>query len=82
MTQGEHIKQQVNRLGFGAWAENIIVNFIEDWGDTMRTSEGNMSIENNSYTVNALFRDGSVSISIRAYVDGEGWQTLDQNIKL
>jgi hypothetical protein len=82
MTQGEHIKQQVNRLGFGAWAENIIVNFIEDWGDTMRISEGNMSIENNSYTVNALFRDGSVSISIRAYVDGEGWQTLDQNIKL
>jgi hypothetical protein len=82
MTQGEHIKQQVNRLGFGAWAENIIVNFIEDWGDTMRTSEGNMSIENNSYTVNALFRDGSVSISIRAYVDGDGWQTLDQNIKL
>ena len=82
MTQGEHIKQQVNRLGFGAWAENIIINFIEDWGDTMRISEGNMSIENNSYTVNALFRDGSVSISIRAYVEGEGWQTLDQNIKL
>jgi hypothetical protein len=82
MTQGEHIKQQVNRLGFGAWAENIIVNFIEDWGDTMRISEGNMTIENNSYTVNALFRDGSVSISVRAYVEGEGWQTLDQNIKL
>ena len=82
MTQEEHIKTQVNRLGFGAWAENIIVNFIEDWGDTMRISEGNMSIENNSYTVNAQFRDGSVSISIRAYVDGEGWQTLDQNIKL
>jgi len=82
MTKQEHIKTQVNRLGFGAWAENIIVNFIEDWGDTMRISEGNMNIENNSYTVNALFREGSVSISIRAYVDGEGWQTLDQNIKL
>lgn len=82
MTQGEYIKQQVNRLGFGAWAENIIINFIEDWGDTMRISEGNMSIENNHYTVNARFQDGSVSISIRAYVEGEGWQTLDQNIKL
>jgi len=82
MTQEEHIKTQVNRLGFGAWAENIIVNFIEDWGDTMRISEGNMNIDNNSYTVNALFREGSVSISIRAYVDGEGWQMLDQNIKL
>lgn len=82
MTQGEHIKQQVNRLGFGAWAENIIVNFIEDWGDTMRISEGNMSIENDIYNINAQFRDGSVSISVRAYVEGEGWQTLDQNIKL
>lgn len=82
MTQEEHIKQQVNRLGFGAWAENIIINFIEDWGDTMRISEGNMSIENSQYTLNARFRDCSVSISIRAYVEGEGWQTLDQNIKL
>ena len=82
MTQEEHIKTQVNRLGFGAWAENIIVNFIEDWGDTMRISEGNMHIENDVYSVNAGFKDGSVSISVRAYVDGEGWQILDQNIKL
>ena len=82
MTEQQHIKLLVTRLGFGAWAENVIVNFIEDWGDTMRVSEGNMSIENDAYTVNARFGDGFVSISIRAYVEGEGWQTLDQNIKL
>jgi len=82
MDSTTNMKEQVNRLGFGAWAENIIVNFIEDWGDTMRISEGNMHIENDVYNVNAGFKDGSVSISVRAYVDGEGWQTLDQNIKL
>ena len=82
MTQEEHIKQQVNRLGFGAWAENIIINFIEDWGDTMRISEGNMSIENSQYNLNARFGDGMVSISIRAYVKDEGHQFLEQNIKL
>lgn len=82
MDSTTNMKEQVNRLGFGAWAENKIVNFIEDWGDTMRISEGNMSIENDCYTINARFGDRSVSISIRAYVEGEGWQTLDQNIKL
>lgn len=82
MTQKEHIKTQVNRLGFGAWAENIIVNFIEDWGDTMRISEGNMHIENDVYSVNAGFKDGDINISVRAYVDGEGWQTHERNINL
>lgn len=82
MTQQEHIKTQVNRLGFGAWAENIIINFMEDWGDTMRTSEGNMTIENDCYTLNAKFGEGDLYISIRAYVQNDGWQELQQNIHL
>ena len=76
------MKEQVNRLGFGAWAENLIINFIEDWGDTMRKGEGHMSIETECYTINTKFQDKDLNICVRAYVEGEGWQVLEQNIKL
>jgi len=75
-------KQLVNRLGYGAWAENVIVNFIEDWRDTMVLNDGNMRIENDQYTVNAVFKDGQLDITVRAYVEDEGWQCLEQSIKL
>ena len=69
------------RQGFGAWAENIIVNYIEDWREVILTSEkGNHTIEREDYTMNCSWEDKSLSISIRAYVEGEGWQTLEQNI--
>lgn len=71
------------RQGFGAWAENIIVNYIEDWREIILNSEkGNHTIEREDYTMNASWEDKSLSISIRAYVEGEGWQTLEQNIKI
>lgn len=77
------MKELINRLGFGAWAENIIVNYIEDYSDLIRNSEkGSHTIERAEYDLNASWSDNSLSISIRAYVEGDGWQTLDQNIKI
>ncbi len=72
----------IQRLGFGAWAENIIINFIEDWNETMLISEGSMNIEHKDYELTARFSDKTLDITVRAYVEGEGWQTLVQNIKL
>jgi hypothetical protein len=72
----------INRLGYGAWAENIIVNYIEDYSDVIKASNGNHSIEREHYTINANWNDCSLSITVRAYVDGDGWQTLDQHIKI
>lgn len=69
------------RQGFGAWAENIIVNYIEDWGDVMRNSKnGRHTVEREDYTMNASWDDNCLTISIRAYVQNDGWQTLEQNI--
>ena len=78
------MKEQINRLGFGAWAENIIVNFLEDYREVMLTSEGQMTIErsDNTYELTAKWDAEQLSITVRAYVDGEGWQTLEQHIKL
>lgn len=75
--------QQINRLGFGAWAENIIVNYLEDWKDVMLTSEGQNTIDKfDEYELTAKWDGEQVAITVRAYVDGEGWQSLEQTIKL
>lgn len=75
--------QQINRLGFGAWAENIIVNYLEDWKDVMLTSEGQNTIDKfDEYELTAKWDGEQVAITVRAYVDGEGWQSLEQQIKL
>jgi hypothetical protein len=77
------MKELINRLGFGAYAENIIVNYIEDWGDVMRNStQGSHTIEREDYTVKASWGYDNLQITIRAYVEGDGWQTLEQNIKI
>lgn len=74
---------QINRLGFGAWAENVIVNYLEDWKDVMLTSEGQNTIDKfDEYELTAKWDGEQVAITVRAYVDGEGWQSLEQNIKL
>lgn len=76
-------QSQIARLGYGAWAENIIVNYIEDYSDVITTSHGNHTIERDDYIVNASWDDNaSLSITVRAYVEGDGWQTLEQNIRL
>ena len=77
------MNKQINRLGFGAWAENIIVNFLEDWQEVMLKSEGSTSIDKfDEYELTAKWDGTQVSITVRAYVQDEGWQTLEQHIKL
>lgn len=74
---------QINRLGFGAWAENIIVNYLEDWKDVMLTSEGQNTIDKfDEYELTAKWDGSQVAITVRAYVQDEGWQSLEQTIKL
>ena len=83
MTKAENPKSQVNRLGYGAWAENIIVNFLEDYREVMLTSEGQMTVEKfDEYELTAKWDGEQLSVAVRAYVDGEGWQSLEQHIKL
>ncbi len=79
----DNMKNQINRLGYGAWAENIIVNFLEDWREEFTTSNKfSMTIEKEDYHVNAHTECGTLFISVRAYVDGDGWQSLEQAVKI
>ena len=83
MDKKQILLEQIQRLGFGAWADNEIVNFLEDWTDTIRIGDGNMTIErNDDCNIYCHFENQQVMIRIRAYVQDQGWQTHERNINL
>jgi hypothetical protein len=71
----------VQRLGFEAWADNLIVNAVEDMAGEPRldlTYEGN-----DVMLVIRKHGDDHMLASVRAYVEGKGgWQYHDRTIKL
>lgn len=68
----------IQRQGFEAWADNIIVNAIEELG----TTPFEYVAEENDVTVHIRLQDGSVSATVRAYVPCKGWQYHDRVIKM
>lgn len=70
---------QINRLGFEAWADNLIVNVIENMG-TVRPFE--VIAEEDDVTVSVRFQEGQVQATVRAYVPGRGWHYHDRSIKM
>lgn len=73
--------EQIARLGFEAWADNIIVNFIEDHKPIMVLGDGHMTLENEARTLFAEWKDKKATIVVRAYA-GKAWQTHEQTIGL
>ena len=71
---------QIQRLGFEAWADNLIVNAVEDMSGEPRldlTYEGN-----DVMLVVRKHGDGHMLASVRAYVEGKGWHYHDRVIKV
>jgi hypothetical protein len=62
----------VQRLGFDAYASNIIANLIED---------GNLfhgyHIDTNDYTLSVTQFDKRHLVTIRAYIPTIGWETAE-----
>lgn len=73
----EVMEEEINRLGFNAWADNKFVNIIED---IVRGSNGNISIENQDYHILAWWDEKVVNCCIRAYT-GKGWEIYEMEIK-
>lgn len=73
--------EQIARLGFEAWADNVIVNFIEDNKDMMKLGDGNLSMENDARLVRAEWKGNEVNILVRAYTKN-GWQTHERSVWL
>lgn len=76
------MKAQIERLGFAAWADNKIVNFIEDHGQMFNDSpEGYLSIEGHNYSVTSIHKGEYINIIVRAYVSELGWQVHEWSIR-
>ncbi len=73
------MKDNINRLGFEAWADNIIVNAIEN----MRSdSAPTLDMDEGDVTVVVRMSEGVATATVRAYIKGEGWHYHDRTIKL
>ncbi len=64
-----------NRLGFDAWADNVLVNIIEDaQGSTSGTF---LSADHDDFNISATWDEKTVTCVIRAYTES-GWQTYEK----
>lgn len=63
----------VTRLGFEAWADNLIVNAIETLGAGVEA--------NDSYSIRVEKHPGGTNYIVRAYVQGQGWLIHSREIK-
>ena len=74
--------EEINRLGFGAWADNKIVNFLEDHGQMIAlSSEGHMSVEKDNFSVTSTHKGEWINIVVRAHVREHGWQVHEWSIR-
>lgn len=76
--------EQIQRLGFEAWADNLIVNALENMEalEAREISCDGYRNENESVAVNARKEGGFIHATVRAYVEGQGWKVHERTIKL
>lgn len=71
--------EQIQRLGFEAWADNLIVNAIEDMAGSGRPD---LDVDEGDVVL-VIRSDGKeATATVRAYVAGQGWKYHDRTIKL
>lgn len=69
-------------MGFEGFADNLIVNFLEDHPELKSGNYGSISTEKSDGTfIRATYGGGTVTILVRGYTDN-GWMTHEQSIKL
>jgi hypothetical protein len=71
--------EQIQRLGFEAWADNLIVNALENLAGEQKVD---LDMEEGDVTI-LIRTDGRMATAtVRAYIAGKGWRYHDRNIKL
>lgn len=74
--------EQINRLGFTAWADNIIVDFIENHPEFAEGGYGSITTERKDGTaIRAVYGNGTVNLIVRGYT-GNGWETHERVVVL
>lgn len=70
------MNEQIQRLGFEAWAHNKFVNAIEDFVDG---DGGSVSVDSDDFRMNLWWDDDMVNCTIMAYAEGK-WQNYSNNV--
>lgn len=65
-------QQIIQRMGFEAWADNLIVDAIE-------TMSGN--VESDSHVIRVEKYPGETNYVVKAYVQGHGWMVHNRVVK-
>lgn len=71
------MNEQIQRLGFDAWAHNKFVNAIEDF---VEGNEGSITVESDDFRINLWWDDKTVNCAIAAYAEGK-WQNYSNDCK-
>jgi uncharacterized metal-binding protein len=74
-----HDQNNIQRLGFTAWADNLIVNAIEDLGDKRPYD---YDVESEDVTIVLRQIGDEITATVRAYIPGQGWYYHDRTIKI
>ena len=69
--------EQINRLGFEAWADNVITDALES---TFMEAIGHVYYEKPDMCVNITLEENCVTAVLRAYTS-EGWKEHSRTIK-
>lgn len=74
-------KDDINRLGFDAWADNKFADLMENYVDVSGTGgSGEISVTHKDYDIRIEWTAEEVNCTIRAYTS-EGWKTYSKGIK-
>ena len=71
-------RDQIDRLGFAAWADNVLTNMVEDMPEGLNEATFEISDE---LTVALTVIGKDVVGSVRAYVPGYGWKHHERTIR-
>lgn len=73
----QQMDPEYNRLGFDAWADNKMVNAIED---AIGTQSGSVVVDHDDCTIKISWNETDITCVIRAYTES-GWQTYERQCK-
>lgn len=74
---------QIQRLGFEAWADNLIVDTLEGMAEVANMSAPcEFDAEDDDWSISIRSDGKEATAFVRAYVKGEGWKTTDRLITM
>lgn len=78
MSESINNKAQIDRMGFEAWADNLMLNMIEDH---YIEGTGNLTVENDTFTARLSWEGKETHFAVRCYT-GDGWKQHERSHKI